>query len=313
MTGGLVLQVVVTGLAVGAAYGLVAIGFVLVHRLTGVLHLAHGDVVGGAVFVAVALAAGTEPTTRAGAGSLRVVAAVVVTIVLAAAFGAALYLVAVRPFFRRRSTIGWIGALVTVAFAIEGALSATFPRSGYVLPDLIPFDRVHPLHLPDGAALPARTLWVLGAGVLVGWFTAWLLRRGRVGLSVAAIVHDPELAELVGVPVQRLVTLGFALAGALAAVAGVLVAPAAPVDPRSGLVLGLKGIAAALLGRLEGPGRVFAAGLGLGVLEGAVASLHVPLLPSLALGPAWRDVAPLLVVLVVVALRGRREVVEGLE
>src|SRR5205807_1596747 len=112
-----------------------------------------------------------------------------------------------------------------------------------------------------------------------------------------AIADDPVAATLVGLPVDRLVAGAFALAGVLAAVAGLVVTPAGTLDTRVGLVLGLKGIAAALLGGLGRPRAVFAAALALGVLEAAVASLHVPGFPGLALGPAWRDIAPLVAVM----------------
>src|SRR5947209_7424546 len=110
MTAELVLQVVVTGLAAGAAYGLVAIGFALVHRLTGVLQLAHGDLVAGAVFLTVFLVAGTGPVTQTNGTWLEVLVAALGAILVGALVGALLYLTVVRPFFRRQFTIGWIGA-----------------------------------------------------------------------------------------------------------------------------------------------------------------------------------------------------------
>src|SRR5947207_403302 len=128
MTAGLVLQVVVTGLAAGAAYGLVAIGFALVHRLTGVLQLAHGDLVAGAVFLALFLVAGTSPVTQSNVAWPGLLAAAAGAVIAGCAAGALLYLAIVRPFFRRGATLGWLGALVAVGFAIEGVLAAAFSR-----------------------------------------------------------------------------------------------------------------------------------------------------------------------------------------
>ena len=317
MTVGLVVQVVVTGLAVGATYGLVAMGFALVHRLTGVLELAHGDLLGGAVFLGLVVSVGTGPVGRDEAGTAAYLAGVVVALVAAAIAGALLYLAILRPSYRRRSTsrgaLGWIGATAAVAFAIEGILAAAFSREAYVFPDPLRFDRLGPIDLGGGATLPVRTLWVLGVGVVVALVARRVLERSTFGDALSAIASEPMGAAAVGLPVDRLVAAAFALAGVLAAVAGVVVAPSRPIGPSFGLVLGLKGIAAAVLGGLASPGRVFAAGLAIGVLEGAVASLHVPGLPSLGLGPAWRDIAPLLLVLGVLAVRPPRGALEPIE
>ena len=303
MSAGLVLEVLVVGLAAGAAYGLVGIGFALVYRLTGVLELAHGDLLGSSVFLALLVAAGAAPVTRTNVSTVRWLAGAVVAVAVAGLAGALLYVVVVRPFFRRRADLGWIGATAAVAFALEGVLGAGFRREGYAFPDVLPFDRVHALRLGGGATLPVRTFWVLGVGVAVWLLAQWALSRSRSGEALVAIADDPVAAALVGLPVDRLVASAFALAGMLAAVAGLVVAPAGTLDTRIGLVLGLKGIAAALLGGLGRPRAVFAAALALGMLEAAVASWHVPGFPRLALGPAWRDVAPLLVVLGALALR----------
>src|SRR6266700_2480400 len=108
MTAGLVLQVVVPGLAARAAYGLVAIGFALVHRLTGVLQLAHGDLVAGAVFLMLFLVAGPSPVTQTSVSWPALLAAAIVAVVSGGAFGVVLYVAVVRPFFRRQAVLGWL-------------------------------------------------------------------------------------------------------------------------------------------------------------------------------------------------------------
>src|SRR6185295_1344556 len=97
------------------------------------------------------------------------------------------------------------------------------------------------------------------------------------------VADDRAAAEVVGLPVDRLVTMAFALATALAAFAGIVLAPAATFTTQTGLVTGLKGIAAALVAGLGRPGRVLAAGLAVGVAEAAVTSLPI------GMGAQWRD------------------------
>jgi branched-chain amino acid transport system permease protein len=309
---GLLVQVLVVGLSAGAVYGLVAIGFVLVYRLTGVLQFAHGELVAIAAFAAILLS-GTRLTGSSVAGSAYALSAAG-AVALGALAAVAIYLGAVLPFARRRAAIGWIGATVAVAFAVQASLAAAFPREAYVAVQPRALSRAAPVSLPGGATVPLRALIVLGVGVLLALLTRWLLARTTFGYALTAIASEPDGARLAGLPVDRLVAFAFALSGALAAAAGLAVAPGGgTISPQTGALLGLKAIAAALLGGFVSIDRVFVAALGIGVLESAVTSLHVPGLPSIALGPAWHDIAPLMLVLVVLAFRpprGAREAAE---
>jgi branched-chain amino acid transport system permease protein len=119
-------------------------------------------------------------------------------------------------------------------------------------------------------------------------------------MAMRAIADDPPAATIVGLPVDRLLAVGFALAGVLATLAAVLQAPAAPVSADTGALLGLKGLVAALIARFGSPWKAVAAGLAVGVLETSVASLHIG---GLRLGPAWRDILPLALAILVIAVR----------
>jgi branched-chain amino acid transport system permease protein len=233
------------------------------------------------------------------------------------AAGALLYLIAVRPFLRRRSTIGWVGAMVAAAFAAHGLLQAAFVRQSYVFPDLLPFDRIGTggaISLGGGATVQARSFFVIAAGLALAAASAAVLRRSRQGRALRAVAMDLDAADAVGLPVDRLLALAFAGTGAVAAVAAVVAAPGSPVNANTGALLGLKGLAAALIAGFGSPWRSFAAGLLVGLLESAVATLHVG---GFRLGPAWSDVAPLLVAVVVAVVAGwgrsseRRRAVES--
>src|SRR5207302_2543234 len=104
----------------------------------------------------------------------------------------------------------------------------------------------------------------------------------------------------VGLPVERLLMIAFGLAGVLAGAAAVVEAPAAPVSLDTGALLGLKGLVAALVVGFGSPWAGFAAGLGLGVLESVVASVHIG---GFQLGPAYRDLVPLALAVVLLAFR----------
>jgi branched-chain amino acid transport system permease protein len=245
---------------------------------------------------------------------VRYLLAVGVVVVVAAAAGAALYLAILRPFVRRGSTLGWIGGIVAVALAIEAALAAAFQREAYVLPDPLPFTRWSPLSLPGGATLPVRTLWVLGVGLALAAAAGWLLTRTRFGAAVEAVASEPLGAQIIGLPIDRLTAIAFAVAGVLAGLAGIVGTPTgATITTRTGLLLGLKAIAAAFLGGLASPSRVFRAALLLGVFEAAVVNLHFPGLPNVSFGPAWGDVAPIALALLLLSFRARSPMREPVE
>ena len=299
----LLLQVIVTGLAAGAGYGLVAIGYTLIYQLTGVIHFALGELVALSVFITLLLAAGTGPVTRTSVSTVRFLPAFATGLLIAATTGMAVYLLAVRPFLRRGLVLGWIGGTVAVAFAVRGLLAATFIRESYVFPDPIPFNRLaHDgvLDLGGGVTLPVRTFFVITVGIALAELAALLLDRTRWGRALKAIASNRQGAYLIGLPVERLVAMAFALAGVLAALAGVVAAPGGPLSADTGALLGLKGLVAALVGGFGSPRRVFGLGLLVGVLEAGAANVHVG---PVRLGAEYRDIVPLALALAFLAMR----------
>src|SRR5690348_11897817 len=107
----LTLAILVSGIAAGGVYGLLAAGLALIYRLTGVIHFALGELVGLAVFVTLVVAAGTRPVSETGLGGARFGLALLVGLIACAAAGAATYVVAVQPYVARGSTVGWVAAL----------------------------------------------------------------------------------------------------------------------------------------------------------------------------------------------------------
>jgi branched-chain amino acid transport system permease protein len=303
VTGGQLLQAVLTGLSLGAIYGLVAIGFSLVWSLTRVLPFAHGDiVVGGALFAVLAVIGTTPVAISPGAG--RSVGLVILTLAFGVALSVGSYAVAVRPFLDRggrgsEDVLGWVAGGVTAGLVIRTALGVALPAAAYAVPDPLHFDALTStgtVTLPGGGSVHVRVFPVIAVGLLAAVVVDRFLVRARLGRAMRSVADDPDAAALCGVPVERAVVAAFALAGLLAGVAALLVAPAQPIGVDDGVVLGLAGAAAALLGRLGSPRGAVAGGLALGV-----AQQLVQVAPSL--GAAWSELVPLAVLVVVVAVR----------
>ena len=298
----LALQVLVSGIAVGAVYGLVAIALVLVYRLTGIVYFAFGDLVGLAVFAALLVAAGTGPVTQTNVGALRFLIALAVGTLICVATSAAAYWLAVHPHVARGSVVGWVAATIAIAYAARTSIEVFFTQPTYVFPDPIPFDEVGEAGFVSvgGASIQVRAFFVIAVGLALAVLATLALRRSRLGRGLRAIESDVDGAALTGIPVERLIAAAFGLTGGLAALAAVVAAPSSPFGADAGSLLGIKALVAALIVGFSSPVAGFVAGLGVGVVEAGIANLHVA---GLQLGPAYHEVLPIGFVLVFVAIR----------
>lgn len=303
MDAGVLLQAVLSGLASGAVLGLVALGFTLVAGTVRILHLAHGDLVVAAVFTGVLGVLGTTPVAVAlGAGPAVGFVALVLAggALLSAVVGA----VAVRPHLpdvatgRGGDALGWVAGGVAAGLLLRESLGLLLPQQGYAVPDPLRLGALTSsgvLALPGGQVLPARVPAVLALALLAGVLTERLLVRSRFGKALRAVADDPDAAALCGVPARRVVLQVFLLAGLLAGLAGLLDAPGrSSLSVDDGVVLGLAGIAAALLGGLGSPRGALLGGLVVGLLQSLVVT---------ALDARFTDVVPLALLVVLLSLR----------
>ncbi|MBI2764891.1 MAG: branched-chain amino acid ABC transporter permease [Chloroflexi bacterium] len=275
-------QLLVNALALGMAYALVALGFVLALNAVGAVNFAHGDLVvlGGAVAVAAGAWLGLP-----GLVLLPLVAlALAITGIIAAR-------VAILPLAARPPEATFV-ATIALAAIIEQGLTVemgTPPRTAPALAGSGSF-------VLAGLALGRQPIAIIGLGsalVVAIWF---LLECTQTGRRMRAVSADRYMARAVGIPVGRYVLLSLGLAGALAGVAGLLLGHQFLVAPTQGAGYMLKAyIAVALGGWGSVPGALLGA-LGIGVFETFV---------SAAFGDAWASAALYLTVLVVLAVRPR--------
>jgi branched-chain amino acid transport system permease protein len=278
----LVLQVLASGFAAGSVYGIVAVGHSLVFRLTGVVHFAFGELIALGVFATLLVAAGSGPVSQTSVGGGRFLLALVVGLLVTGAASAGAYFLAIEPYRARGSTIGWVGASLAVAFAVRTLLVVFFDRPAYVFPDPLPFRRIGSdgfWHV-GGATIQVRSLFVAAVALVLAGVGVRLLERTRFGRALEAIAQDFDAAVLVGLPVARLVGIAFA---------AILAAPSAAFDVDAAGRYGLYGLLAAAVVWFDAR-RALAAGLALGLIQETVSSAHIG---SASLGPAYRDVIPL--------------------
>lgn len=300
----MLLQATISGLAAGAVFGLVAIGFTVVAGTVRVLHLAHGDVVVAAVLTAVVVVLGRTPVATQ-LSPPRAVAFALLVLASAAALAGLLGLFAVRPFLadaaadREGDALGWLAGLVAAGLVLREVFGLLLPQEAYAVPDPFRLDAfTGVLALPGGGALPGRVLVVLAIALVIGVIAERVLVRSRFGKALRAFADDAEAAALCGVAGRRVVVVAFACAGLLAGIAGLLDAPGRAFSVEDGVVLGFAGMAAALLGGLGSARGALLGGLGLGVVQAWVVQADA----------RYADVVPLVLVVALLALRPRDRV-----
>ena len=246
------LQQIVSGLASGGIYALLALALVIIHRSTGVINFAQGEMATLASYLAWAL------ITEHG---WRYWPAFVATLALSFVGGIAIHRVVIRPVERGnvlRIVIVTIGLLVAInGFVIwkwggePKQLQSPFGTNTYDIGGVIV------------SAQDVGTIAVALAIVVLLWA---LFRYTKVGLALRASAVNPEEARLVGIRVSWMLALGWGLAALLGAVAGMLTAPTVGLDPNMMAAVLIYAFAAAVLGGIDSPLGAVIGGLTVGVL-----------------------------------------------
>jgi branched-chain amino acid transport system permease protein len=244
------LQTTINTLAVGGLYALIALGYTLVYGILRFINFAHSDVVawGGWLAFTVASAAGWLVT--GGAPGFAVVLVVLVTMVLCAALGVTIERLAYRP-LRNAPRLNVLITAIGVSLFLQNVglkLFGNRPRSISAEEALLINS---PLATVGSVPIPLfGVLTILLALVLV-IVLQWMVYGTKMGRAMRAVSFDERIAALMGVNVNRVVTLTFALGSALAAVGGVLFALRNDLQQTAEatwVVLGLKAFVAAVVG-----------------------------------------------------------------
>jgi branched-chain amino acid transport system permease protein len=269
------LQFLLAGLTIGAIYALVALGFSIIYNASHVINFAQGEFV---------MIGGMATVSLAGAG-LPLPAAIAAAVLLAAAIGLALEKFAIEP-ARGAPVVALIIITIGASIFLRGVAALVWGKNIHALKA---FSGEAPIQLAGATLLP-QSLWVIGVALVVVALLGWFFGRTLLGKALLATSHNRLAAQLSGISVRHVLLASFGLSGALGAVAGVLVAPITFTSWDIGVMLGLKGFAAAVLGGIgSGPGAVLG-GLALGIAEAMSAGY---------LSSAYKDAIAFVIILAV--------------
>lgn len=278
---GLLGQQLLNGLVTGSTYALIALGYTMVYGVLQLINFAHGEIYMVGAFVGLLLVTVAE---------LPFLLALPLAMAAAALVGITVEFVAYRPLRRSSrlavliSAIGMSIFLQNVALWIFGPATKSFAP-----PFPVSFIQIGPLR--------TNTLALLTLGVALAMMVGlhYLVRNTKTGKAMRAVAQDRDTAALMGISVNRTIALTFAIGSALAAAAGVMVGMLFnAVVPTMGIMPGLKGFVAAVLG---GIGNIPGAMLG-GIVLGMAETLGVALLSS-----QWRDAIAFAILILVLLYR----------
>ena len=251
--GGSWLQFVAGGLTAGAIYALVALGFSIVYNASHAINFAQGEFV---------MIGGMGAVSLVGLG-LPLALAVPLAVLGAMVVGALVQRLAIEP-ARNADVVTLIIITIGVALFLRGAAQVVWDKRIHALPA---FSGSEPLALLGATVVP-QSLWVLGGAAVAVLVLGWFFDRTLKGKAMRASALNALAAQLMGISTRSVMRVSFAFAAALGALGGVLTAPITFTSYDVGVMLGLKGFAAAMLGGLGSFGGAVAGGLLLGLLEG---------------------------------------------
>ncbi|MBV8189264.1 MAG: branched-chain amino acid ABC transporter permease [Alphaproteobacteria bacterium] len=287
------LSLVLSGASIGLMYSLIALGFVLVYKATDAINFAQGEFV---------MLAGLIVVVALSFESMPLIVAIAIVVAAMIGFGFGLERVVLRPLLGR-PVVAVIMATIGLAAIIRGLGPVIFGKE------------VRALSLPIGdepitlgpASLPP--IQVLGAVVAVVFFIAfsWFFKKSRMGVAMRAVADNQQVAQAMGINVERYFALAWAMAGIVSALGGVVWGAMLGVDVQLSLV-GLKVFPVVILGGLDSIGGALVGGLIVGIVESLAAGYLDPYV-----GGGTKDFAPYVLMILMLMVRpygifGRRQI-----
>lgn len=276
----LIFQYSLSGLSTGAIYALIGFGFAIIYNSTGIINFAQGEFVmlGGmtAIFCLNFL-------------QLPILPSIILAILGSTLVGILFERAAIRP-LKNASPLSLVIITVGAGILIRGAVMLVWGKDTHALPA---FSGSDPIHLAGATILPQH-LWIFGITFLIIALNKLFFSLTIAGKAMRACSYNSRAASLVGIDVKKMVLLSFMISSAIGSLAGIIIAPLTMTSFDVGIMLGIKGFCAAIIGGLSGGIGILLGGLLLGVLE----SLGAGLISS-----GYKDAVAFIVLLIILFVR----------
>lgn len=261
------IQQLVNALSLGSVYALIAVGYTLVYGILRFINFAHGDMIMIGAFVCFYL------VPIIGFGHVGALIVFVLTMLICAALGVLIERLAYRP-VRQRSKITMLITAIGVSMMLEYGGQWLFGADPKLFPGLVPSKVVIN---KSWLVLNSNTILVMAVAISLMLGLQWVVYKTKIGAAMRALADDQDAAKLMGIPVDRVISITFAIGAALAGAAGMLYAAMYPsIQPLMGIFPGLKAFVAAVMGGIGSiPGAVLG-GFLIGFVETSVTAWISP-------------------------------------
>lgn len=250
------IQQLINGLNLGSIYALIALGYTMVYGIAKMLNFAHGDVIMvGAYTLSLMMTSLNVPPA----------VAVIASVIVCSALGVTIEKIAYKP-LRKASPLTVLITAIGVSYFLQSVALLLFGSKKRKVDSVVTLDSIH----IGGIELTGESIITLGITIIIMISLTLFIKKTKIGKAMLAVSEDKGAAQLMGINVNRTISITFAIGSALAAVAGVLYVSAYDfVGPYTGSLPGIKAFVAAVLG---GIGSIPGAMLG-GILLGLIESL----------------------------------------
>lgn len=275
-----IIQYALSGLSTGAIYALIGFGFAIIYNSTGIINFAQGEFVmlGGMLTFFFLTVAG-----------MSFVPAIVLAVLTSTAVGMAFERLAIRP-LRNATPLSLIIITIGASIFIRGAAMLIWGKDTHAIPA---FTGSEPLYVLGATILP-QNLWIFAISIMIIVASKLFFNYSIAGKALRACAFNPRAARLVGIDVRRMVLFSFMISSAVGSLAGIIIAPLTMTSYDVGVMLGLKGFCAAIIGGMgTGAGTVLG-GLLLGVLEAFGAGL---------ISASYKDAITFIILLLILFVR----------
>lgn len=291
-------QQIVNGLILGSIYALIALGYTLVYGILGLINFAHGEVVMIGAMVTISclgwllgLHLDISPVVLIGASVLMAVP-------VCGLLGAGIERLAYRP-LRNAPRLAPLITAIGVSIVLQNLAMMIWGRQYIPFPDILPHT---PMHFAGATFLPVQLAIVI-ISLLMMLALLVLVHKTSLGRAMRATAQAPAVAQLMGVPTDRIISATFVIGSVLASVAGVMVsANYGQAHAYMGFMLGLKAFSAAVLGGIGNLAGAVVGGLLLGLIESLGAG-YIGDLTGGFMGSQYQDVFAFMVLILVLVFR----------
>ena len=251
-----ILQYFINGISIGSVYAIIALGYTMVYGIAKMLNFTHGDVimVGAYISYCVTNYLGMPPLVG-----------VLVSMVVCTLLGITIEGLAYKP-LRGTPSLAVLITAIGVSYFLQNAAQLIWSSNPKSFTSIV--SNIQPFHLFGDLTITGEVIITVVASVVIMIGLTWFTGSTRIGKSMRAVSEDRDAAQLMGINVNRTISITFAIGSALAAIAGVLMCSSIPtLTPTTGSMPGIRAFTAAVFGGIGSIPGAMLGGILLGIIE----------------------------------------------